>query len=69
MLREIEQLSVSDTANLLDISEENVKVRLHRAKGLLKTSLKNSIQGLNLFEFLAPRCNSLTVKVMEAITK
>lgn len=67
MVREIEQLSVSDTAGLLHISEENVKVRLHRSKTLLKSALKNSMKELNLFEFLAPRCNKLTDKVMVII--
>lgn len=69
ILREIEQLSVSDAATLLEISEENVKVRLHRAKGLLKNSLKDSMKGLDLFEFLAPKCNKLTSKVMSMIEK
>ncbi len=68
MLREVEKLSVTDTASLLDISEENVKVRLHRAKGLLKSTLKDSMQRLSLFEFLAPRCNKLTDRVMLIIS-
>lgn len=69
MLREIEQLSVNNTAELLNISVENVKVRLHRAKTMLKNSLKSSMQELNLFEFLAPRCNKLTEKVMLVINR
>ena len=32
VLREIEEMSTADTANVLELSEENVKVRLHRAR-------------------------------------
>jgi RNA polymerase sigma-70 factor (ECF subfamily) len=38
MLREIEGLSTSETAECLELSEENVKTRLHRARGLLHAS-------------------------------
>ena len=38
-LREINGLNVSETANLLNISESNVKVRLNRAKTMLRTEI------------------------------
>src|SRR5688572_17149732 len=41
ILREIEDTSVADTASMLDITEENVKIRLHRAKNMLKDMLKS----------------------------
>src|SRR5215471_18753261 len=39
MLREIEGLSTAETAECLEISEENVKTRLHRARTLLQQEL------------------------------
>jgi len=32
-------MSTTDTADVLEITEENVKVRLHRARALLRKSL------------------------------
>src|SRR5579859_5187032 len=39
MLREVQELSVAETAESLGISEENVKVRLHRARAALREGL------------------------------
>ncbi|RSL17532.1 RNA polymerase sigma-70 factor (ECF subfamily) [Edaphobacter aggregans] len=37
MLRHIEELSTSETAEALDLTEENVKVRLHRGHGMIRS--------------------------------
>src|SRR6185437_14824008 len=39
MLRDIEEMSTTDAADVLEITEENVKVRLLRARALLRRSL------------------------------
>ena len=39
LLRDIEERSTAEVAELLDISEANVKVRLHRARAALKSLL------------------------------
>jgi len=39
VLRDIEDLSIRDAANILDISEENVKIRLRRARIFLRDRL------------------------------
>jgi RNA polymerase sigma-70 factor (ECF subfamily) len=39
VLRDIEDLSIRDTARILDISEENVKIRLRRARIFLRDRL------------------------------
>ena len=39
MLRDVEDMSTTDAADVLEITEENVKVRLHRARALLRKSL------------------------------
>lgn len=69
MLREIEGLSTSETAECLDISEENVKVRLHRARVLLQQELY-SLVGTNrkaAFSFLGARCDRIVENVFDRI--
>ena len=41
ILRDVEGFSTAETANILDISPANVKVRLHRARLFLRDKLKN----------------------------
>jgi RNA polymerase sigma factor (sigma-70 family) len=65
MLREINGMSVADTAFCLDISEENVKVRLHRAKEMLKKVLRQGFGEIDLFEFMGERCDLFTEKLMK----
>jgi RNA polymerase sigma-70 factor (ECF subfamily) len=67
ILREIEQVSVADTATMLGISEENVKIRLHRAKNMLKEMLTSEVNAIDLFPFHAPRCSRVAVNVMNHI--
>jgi RNA polymerase sigma-70 factor (ECF subfamily) len=69
MMREVEQLSVAETAECLEISEENVKVRLHRAKAMLREALfaKVSTAASGAFSFLGARCDRLVEAVMGKI--
>ena len=67
ILREVEQISVADAAAILDISEENVKIRLHRAKNMLKDMLKSEAGSMDLFSFHAPRCVLIAARVMAHI--
>lgn len=64
MLRELTGMSVADTAFCLDISEENVKVRLHRAKEMLKKILRQGFGEIDLFEFGGKRCDAFTVRLL-----
>jgi len=71
MLRDIEEMSTTDTADALEISEENVKVRLHRARALLRKSLF-AIAGMGrkvAFNFHAVRCDRVVKNVFERIEK
>ena len=45
LLRDIEELSTSEVAEMLDLSESNVKVRLHRARSGLKKLLEPLLRG------------------------
>ncbi len=69
MLRDVEQLSTADTATALGLGEEAVKVRLHRARAMLRRTLGETVAQAapEAFPFLAPRCNRMVERVMEAI--
>lgn len=65
VMREIEGLNVIETAQCLDITEENVKTRLHRAKAFLKEELYKRTKGdIELFRFGLERCDRVVMTVM-----
>lgn len=66
MLRDIEQCSVQETADALDIRPETVKTRLFRARRLLRHSLQAQLSSslADAFPFLGTRCATLTERVM-----
>jgi RNA polymerase sigma-70 factor (ECF subfamily) len=66
-LREINDLSVADTAGLLGISEGNVKVRLNRAKAMLKNEISKVYAPSDLFEFNLIHCDEIVAGVMGEI--
>lgn len=67
ILRELENMSVAETREGLAISEVNVKVRLNRAKSMLRDSLGHVYRSAGVFEFHLSRCNKMVEKVMEKI--
>ena len=69
MLREVEQLSTAETADALEVSEENVKVRLHRARLALRELLAEEVgeAAPQAFAFLAPRCDRVVRAVLATI--
>lgn len=69
MCREVEHLSTDDTASCLDISSQNVKVRLLRAKAMIRKELLQSVAGQELFTFYLTRCDRVVEKVMERLNK
>lgn len=48
VLRDIEELPTAQVAEMLELSEANVKVRLHRARAALKSLLEPLIRGQEL---------------------
>ena len=66
VLRELEQLSVAETAECLGIPEVTVKTRLFRARRRLQQSLLRSLDGAQsrLYEFHLSRCNRVVAAVM-----
>jgi len=66
-LRELNGLNVAETAEALDISEGNVKVRLNRAKGMLQKEIKKMYSPDEIFEFNLIYCDTMVNRVMEKI--
>jgi RNA polymerase sigma-70 factor (ECF subfamily) len=71
MLRDVEDMSTTDAADVLEITEENVKVRLHRARALLRKSLyaRAGMERKEAFNFHAVRCDRVVNNVFERIQK
>jgi RNA polymerase sigma-70 factor, ECF subfamily len=44
IMRDLEEMSVAETAGCLDITQENVKVRLHRARAMLRHAIYARVQ-------------------------
>lgn len=69
MLRDVEGLSTEETAHCLNLTEENVKVRLHRARAGLRKRLYEAVGGTaaRCFEFHAVRCDRVVKNVFEIL--
>jgi len=69
VLREVEQLSTSETAECLELSEEAVKTRLHRSRALLRRELENRLGPAiaEAYAFLGTRCDRVVARVLERI--
>lgn len=67
VMREIEGMNGADTQQCLGISEANVKVRLTRAKALLRESLDHYYKKEELFHFHLSRCDRMVEKVMKQV--
>ena len=67
IMREIEDMNVAETQACLDISEANVKVRLNRAKALLKESLSGFYKKEDILHFHLSRCDRVIEGVMKGI--
>lgn len=65
--RAISGFSVKETAEMLAISETNVKVRHHRAKILLQKEIEKTYSPEDIFEFNLIYCDPMVDRVMEKI--
>lgn len=66
-LREMTGLNVAETAEALSISEANVKVRLTRAKAMLRKEIEKTYTSEDIFEFNLVYCDALTNSVMNRL--
>ncbi len=71
VMRAIEQMSVEETANALNIRPETVKSRLHRAKATLRAGLEEHLTAASLeaFPFGGSRCARTTGTVIARLQK
>jgi RNA polymerase sigma-70 factor (ECF subfamily) len=69
IVRDVEEMSTAEAASTLEISEEAVKVRLHRARALVKRALyrQSGASVRELFAFPATRCDRVVVAVLARI--
>lgn len=69
MLREVEEMSTAETAECLDLSEEAVKVRLHRARSLLRKNIyaQTGAATASAFQFMGASCDRMVSAVLERI--
>jgi RNA polymerase sigma factor (sigma-70 family) len=66
-LRELNGMSTRETAETLNISEANVKVRLKRAKDMLRNEIKKMYSPEDIFEFNLIYCNRIVENVLTRI--
>ena len=66
-LRELNNLSIAETASTLGITETNVKVRLNRAKTTLRSAIENMYSPNEIFEFNLIYCDRMVNSVMAYI--
>jgi RNA polymerase sigma-70 factor (ECF subfamily) len=69
VMRDVEEMSTMETATALELTEEAVKVRLHRAHAMLRKELYSRVgaNSTSAFQFGATRCDRVTDVVMSRI--
>src|SRR5215831_16582219 len=65
MLRDIEEMTTAETAAALELTEENVKVRLYRARVMMREWLFERVgeHGRDAFPFMGIRCDRVVFGV------
>ena len=69
VLREIEELSVAETSASLGISVANVKVRLNRAKEMLRRQIGSVYQAAGVYHFDLRRCDRIVSNVLRQVER
>jgi RNA polymerase sigma-70 factor, ECF subfamily len=71
MLRGVEQLSIAETAELLEIKPATVKTRFYRARRLLQQSLNRELDDVvrDTFPLGGQRCDAIVGVVLARITR
>ncbi len=67
IMKEVEGMKIKDISDCLNLSISNVKVRLHRAKNMLKEKFNESASQKEIYEFGNSRCDRITEQVMAVI--
>jgi RNA polymerase sigma-70 factor (ECF subfamily) len=71
ILREVEELSVEETASHLNLKVETVKTRLHRARRRLRDALDAQLADVMVgaYPFLGARCERITEAVLRRLAE
>ena len=69
MMRDVEEMTTADTAAALELTEENVKVRLHRARAMLRKELFTRAGSARnqAFPFMGSRCDHMVKMVFQRL--
>lgn len=68
VLRDVEELNTAEAAACLDLSEEAVRVRLHRARSLMREQLSAVLEAApDAFHFAGTRCDRIVLGVMSRL--
>jgi RNA polymerase sigma-70 factor (ECF subfamily) len=67
MLKEVEGMEISEISKGLDLTNSNVKVRLHRARNMMKDYILNATNTRDIFEFGNSKCDRVVENVMSRI--
>lgn len=70
VLRDVEGLSVAETAESLGIAQATVKTRLHRARRQLRRTLSRELQGAigEAYPFAGHRCDRIVANVLRRLS-
>ncbi len=71
MLRDVEEMSTAEAAETMELTEEAIKVRLHRARALVRRQLyaMTGKASASAFQFHASRCDRVARAVLARIGK
>jgi RNA polymerase sigma factor (sigma-70 family) len=67
VMREVEEMSIDETMATLNLTESTVKVRLNRAKEMLRNNLSSYYKSLEPDDFHLSRCDRVVDYVMTQI--
>ncbi|HVS92748.1 MAG TPA: sigma-70 family RNA polymerase sigma factor [Mucilaginibacter sp.] len=67
VMREVQGMSTDETMEALNIGESNVKIRLNRAKEMLRADLQRIWNPREIYEFNLRRCDKVVDNVMNVI--
>lgn len=69
LMRDVEELSTRETAEALSISEENVKMRLHRGRALMRKQLyeRAGSAAKDALPFMGHRCDRVVQRVFSRL--
>ncbi len=67
VMREIEEMSIAETSESLGITQANVKVRLNRAKEMLRQSIGSVYHEAEVYHFDLVRCDRIVAHVLARI--